>query len=647
MNGLKEQLPPPATVTIPGPDNGAEAVAINIQKPVIGREEVFKAAQTLEKYREGKANLQSRVIENEEWYKLRHWECVRRDKKQLKSGETERIQPVSAWLFNTIANKHADAMDNFPSANILPREEGDKNEAKVLTSILPVILDQNDFEGTYSAVWDDKLKSGTGIYGVFWDKALHNGLGDITVKCIDVLTLYWEPGITDIQASRNMFHTELVANDELVAMYPEAAGSLGGGLISVAHYNYDDKVDTSDKSVVVDWYYKKITPSGKQVLHYCKFINDKVLFATENDPAYAERGWYDHGDYPFVFDPLYSTKGTPFGFGYIDLAKSAQEYIDKGKRAVLMNMLANAKPRWLTSNERSLNEEEFANLEKDFIHIEGSVDEAHIRPVPQSPFSSAYLDIINGMVDELKETTGNRDISSGGTTSGVTAASAIAAMQEAGSKLSRDANKASYRVYKKVCKLVIELIRQFYDMPRRFRIIGERGAMEYATYDNRNIVPQAQPSVMGVDMGFRIPEFDIEVTAQKQSPYTKVAQNELALQFYKMGFFNPQMADQALACLDMMDFDRKDTLIRMISKNGTIMQKLMQYMQLAYALAMVARPDVAQQIATDMSAMGMPAQPVAMGGAGTDVSVGGEFKPEEAHGTKEARQRVADSTAPR
>ena len=646
MNGLYEQFPA-ATPPMGAAEAPAEHATVTIVKPVIGREEIFKATQELEKYRAARANLERRVIENEEWYKLRHWECVRRDSKKLKSSQEERVKPVSAWLFNTIANKHADAMDNYPLANILPREEGDKDEAKMLTSIVPVVLDQNDFEDTYSEIWDDKLHNGSGIYGVFFDKTLHNGLGDITVEDIDILTLYCEPGITDIQASRNVFHTELVANDVLVSMYPEVAGSLGGGLINVAHYNYDDTVETADKSVVVDWYYKKVLPNGRKVLHFCKFVNDKVLFATENEPEFAERGWYDHGEYPFVVDPLFRTKGTPFGFGYIDIAKSVQEYIDKGKRAVLMNMLANSKPRWLTSNERSLNEEEFADLERDFIHVEGSVDEAHIRPVPQSPFSTAYIEVINGMVDELKETTGNRDISSGGTTSGVTAASAIAAMQEAGSKLSRDANKASYRAYKKVCKLVIELIRQFYDMPRRFRIIGERGAMEYASYDNRGIVPQAQSSIMGVDMGFRIPEFDVEVTAQKQSPYTKVAQNELALQFYKMGFFNPQMSDQALACLDMMDFDRKDQIVQMISKNGTIMQKLIQYMQLAYALSMKARPDVAQQIAADMSAMGMSAQPAGIGGTNTDVSVGGEFEAEEAHGTKEARQRVADSTAPR
>ena len=118
---------------------------------VIGKEQVQQANLTLQKYKEGKANLEKRIVDNEQWYKLRHWECMR-DKK-------EDVQPTSAWLFNCIANKHADAMDNFPSPNILPREEGDKAEAEMLTSIIPVILDQSEFEQTYSDVTNYKLKT--------------------------------------------------------------------------------------------------------------------------------------------------------------------------------------------------------------------------------------------------------------------------------------------------------------------------------------------------------------------------------------------------------------------------------------------------------------------------------------------------------
>ena len=619
--------------------------ALRIAPPVkqaIGREQVRDAYQTLLKYKEGKANLEQRIVDNEQWYKLRHWECMR-DKKQD-------IQPTSAWLFNCIANKHADAMDNFPAPNILPREEGDKGEAEMLTSIVPVVLDQADFEQTYSDVWQYKLKSGTGVYGVFWDKSKMNGLGDISIKKIDLINLFWESGITDIQRSRNVFHVELADNDLLVQSYPQLSAKLGTSTLDINKYVYDDSVDTTNKSAVIDWYYKKFQ-NGKTVLHYVKFVNDEVLFATENDPNFAERGWYDHGQYPFIFDVLFPVEGTPAGFGYIDVGKDAQAYIDRGNQAIMANMLANAKPRHFIRNDGVVNEEEYADTSKDFIHVDGSLGQDSILPVQGKPLNDIYVSVLNNKIDELKETTGNRDISTGGTTSGVTAASAIAAMQEAGSKLSRDNNKAAYRSFRKLCLMVIELIRQFYDLPRCFRIMGENGAARYVQYSNAGIAPQQQGIEMGVDMGYRVPLFDIEVTAQKQSPYSKMSQNELALQFFGHGFFNPQMADQALACLDMMDFDRKQFIMQKISQNGGMYQQMLQMQQqmlmLAQMVDQMKGTNLAEQIAAGITGSTPP--PLTEGGATANVeeteALGGNEK-SEATNTKKARQRVAESTDP-
>ena len=613
--------------------NGAVDGFRALEQP-IGREAVHKATQILQKYKEGKANLERRIIDNEQWYKLRHWESMR------KSG-TNDVEPTSAWLFNCIANKHADAMDNFPSPNVLPREEGDKAEAEMLTSILPVILDQNDFEKTYDEVWNYKLKSGTGVYGVFWDSSKLNGLGDISIQKVDLINLFWESGITDIQKSRNLFHVELCDNDVLIGRYPQLQGKLGKSTIDIAKYVYDDSVDTSEKSVVVDWYYKKMNSQGKQVLHYCKYVNDEVLFATENDPNFAERGFYDHGRYPFEFDPLFRVEGTPAGFGYIDVGKSAQEYIDRGNQAIMQNMLSNARPRYFIRSDGSVNEKEYADMTKDFIHVDGNLGQDSVLPVSGKPLSDIYVQVINNKIDELKETTGNRDISTGGTTSGVTAASAIAAMQEAGSKLSRDSNKASYRVFRQICLMCIELIRQFYDLPRCFRIMGANGVARFVQYSNQGIVPQAQGMDFGMDMGMRIPLFDIEVTAQKQSPYSKMSQNELALQFYQAGFFNPAMADQALVCLDMMDFDRKEFIMQKISQNGGMLQQMMMLAQMVDAKG--GGGEITAGLAQQF---GIPVP----GASDTNVSdkeaLGGESGSGEAANTKKARQRVAESTSP-
>ena len=604
-------LPSPA---VAGVQDGFSALAARI-----GVEQIREANNTLQKYKQGKANLEQRIIDNEQWYKLRHWECMR-DKKQ-------QVQPTSAWLFNSLANKHADAMDNFPSPNILPREEGDKGEAEMLSSIIPVILEQNDFEETYDNVQDYRLKSGTGVYGIFWDNEKMNGLGDISILKADLINLFWEPGITDIQRSRHLFHVELADNDLLEQEYPQLRGKLSSSSIDLSKYVYDDTVDTSTKSAVVDWYYKK-RQNGRNVLHYCKYVNDVVLFATENDPEMAERGWYDHGQYPFVFDPLFSMEGTPCGFGYIDVGKDTQAYIDRANQAIMQNMLANAKPRHFIRSDGSVNEAEYADTTKDFIHVDGSLGQDSILPVQGKPLNNVYIQVLHDKIDELKETTGNRDISTGGTTSGVTAASAIAAMQEAGSKLSRDNNKASYRAFRKVVLMVIELIRQFYDLPRCFRIIGENGTARFVEYSNANLQPQMQGIEMGVDMGYRLPLFDVEITAQKASPYSKMSQNELALQFFGAGFFNPQMSDQALACLEMMDFDRKQGIMQRIAQNGMMYKAAMMMMQQKMA------PGVSGE--TEESAEETVEKTEALGGDG-----GGE-----AANTKKARQRVADSTSP-
>lgn len=632
----KEQAPPIAQ----GMAQGA------VVQP-IGKTQVEEAYQTLLKYKQGKANLEQKIVDNEQWYKIRHWECMRDPKND--------VQPASAWLFNCIANKHADAMDNFPSPNILPREEGDKGEAEMLSSIIPVVLDQNEFEQTYSDVWHYKLKSGTGVYGVFWDNTKLNGLGDISIRKVDLINLFWESGITDIQKSRNVFHVELADNDALVGAYPQLAGKLGESTLDINKYVYDDSVDTSNKSAVIDWYYKK-NQNGKTVLHYCKFVNDEVLFATENDPRFAERGWYDHGEFPFVFDVLFPVEGSPAGFGYIDIGKDPQTYIDRGNQAIMMNMLANAKPRHFIRTDGGVNEEEYADLSKDFVHVDGNLGQDSILPIQGKPLNDIYVTVVNNKIDELKETTGNRDISTGGTTSGVTAASAIAAMQEAGSKLSRDNSKSAYRAYRKMIVMVIELIRQFYDMPRCFRIMGENGAERFIQYSNANIQAQPITTEFGVEMGGRKPLFDIEVTAQKQSPYSKMSQNELALQFYQVGFFNPQMADQALACLEMMDFDRKQFIMQRISQNGTMYQQLLMMQQQMLAMAQIVDKhegsNLAEQIAAGITG-GVAPSPIG-GAGGTPASdnvkhteaLGGKEGEKESHVTEKARQRVAESTDP-
>ena len=530
----------------------------------IGAAEVRAAAEVLRRYRLGKQNLDRRIIDNEQFWKLRHWEQM---DKAGEGGRREDIRPASGWLVNCILSKHADAMDCYPEPTVLPREPNDRREAEELSRILPVILKNNRFKKAYSQAWWNKLKSGCAVYGVFWDGDKLHGLGDVSIRSMDVLNLFWEPGVQDIQESENFFCTELVPNRRLEREYPQLEGKLGRSGVQVSRYLYDDKVDTSEQSLVVDWYYHT-EQEGRQVLQYCKFVGEEVLYATENDPEMAERGWYDHGKYPFVFDVLFPEEGTPAGFGYIDLCKDAQEQIDLMNNAILKNTLAAATPRWFIRNDGAINEEEYLDWTAPFVHTNASLGQDAILPVTVSGLNDVYVACLNNKITELKEVSGNRDVANGGTVSGVTAASAIAAMQEQAGKLSRDQIQGAYRAFRAEMLLVIELMREFYDAPRCFRISGGFGADGFVSFDNRGLRPQPQGSDFGVDLGARTPLFDIQVHAQRQNAYSKAVYNELGLQLYQLGFFNPEMASQALQCLEIMDFQGRDAVMGRIARQA-------------------------------------------------------------------------------
>ena len=627
-------------------------------KPKIDAEAVIKATQILQDYKKGKARLEQKIIRNEEFWKLRQWNFAN-------EGNTKDT-PSTAWLWSCIQSRYSDAMDSYPTCNFQPRQSDDKAEAIKLSAIVPVILEQNRYEDVYSDIVWYTLKHGGSIQGIFWDGSKHNGLGDIAIKKIDFINFFWEPGITDIQESQNIFNTELVDNNLLEQRYPQCVGKLGGQNITLAKYLYDDNVDTSKKSVVIDWYYHTYV-KGKKVLQYVKYVNDIVLYATENeitapekvvidpetnipitielDKPLAEKGFYDHGLYPFVTMALYPVEGSICGYGLTDIGRDTQLQIDMLSKAIVNNALSGATPRYFVRDDGSINLDEFEDLTKQFVHVEGNIGEENIRPIDHKPLDGIYVNYLTQKIDELKYVTSNQDVNNGVAPSGVTSASGIAALQESQGKNARSSNKTFHRAFRDVCYQIVELMRQFYDVPRTFRINPDGMREQFIPYDNSGLKPQAQMT-MGMDMGLRLPEFDIDITSEKANPYKKMEINDLALSFYNSGFFNPQMTDQALACLGMMDFTKKDEVMQKISENGTLAEMLLLYQQMALKFANQIDPALGQEVANQiLSQGGQPIpQDIGMTSEGKGIGDANHDGNTEHPFVEKAREGARDST---
>ena len=515
---------------------------------VIKAEFFGKIRECFRFYKEHKQQYDRRIIDNNNWYKSRY----------MSDPDSNIPEPATPYLFNVIANKHADAMDNYPEPNILERSEGDRQLAEKLTKILPMQLDICDFKKTYSRAWWYKLKNGASCYGVFFNPTLNNGAGDIDIKKIDLLNLFWEPGITDIQDSRFVFLTALVDNAELKLKYPEHADKFTGSA-AIEAMTYDDMQNTKnndalkDKSVVVDCYYKK-SRGNRTTVELIKFYDDTILAASEDT---GENGIYDHGMYPFVFDVLYPDEDSPVGFGLVDIVKNPQLYIDKLDSIISKNALISGKTRFMIKDNGGLNEYELTDLNSDIIHVAGSVGDENIRELQANPLHNFIIEHRQNKILELKEIAGNRDFQQGGTSGGVTAYSAIVALQQAGEKLARDMLIESYNSFKSIVYLCIELMRQFYNAPRSYRINCENGSCEYISFTGRELNRSGYPG----GEHYHPVEFDVSVSGEKNNPYSRIAQNQTLTELWQMGVFNPDQAESAILLLESMHLDGKEKLI--------------------------------------------------------------------------------------
>lgn len=495
-------------------------------------------------YRASLSGFREQVKQSRLWFKQQQTEY-----KSVTEAGAGRPQSHSGHIFNAIQYKHADLMDNYPAANILPREPKDEESAKVLTEIVPFILERCAFKRTYDLNLYNKLISGTAAYGVFFNPDAEGGRGDIEVKDVELLNLTWQPDAVSLSESKYIFYDTFMDAEDFCAVYDNLEG------VSM-QMQYDEQKELAGEDayrtvVITDAYYKKLEKDGRRILHFARFSGSRVLFSSEDEGKQFQNGFYAHGEYPFIFDLLNPVPGELTGLGIVDVAKDMQAYIDRLDEAINRKCLICAQDRYFFSENSGVNEDEFLDVSRPLVHVRGSLDETRAAPLNVAQLPHYIVEHRNNKIAELKEITGNRDFSQGGSSGGVTAASAITALQTASDKLVRDAVTFSYIAFEKIVRLVVELIREFYDEPRIFRVVGDDGRNVYRSVSSGELFAGNEQSV-----------FDISLSVEKNNPYQRATHNQLILELNNAGLLNPDNFENASFILKNLNFDGKDKLIR-------------------------------------------------------------------------------------
>lgn len=615
----------------------------------ITTQDIERARSKLDAFKAAKSGLNQTIRFNEDWYRQRHMEYMNSSvlgkntmegdsEPNSKNGET--VEPTSAFLFSSIRNYHADYMDSFPRCNILPREPSDKIEAAKLTMIMPVLLDRIKFEAVYSRSGWTKAIQGWTVYTVTWDKEADNGRGDISIGRAKLLNLYWDMEVDQLEDSSDVFYLHERDLDELIKEYPKYKDSLKADAGETEKHDDVRVGAVPTKTTVVDWYYKRKNKEGKRVLHLCQFVGDVILYASENESSLSERGLYDHGKYPFVVDVLYPLEDALHGFGLIAVGSNKQAYIDILSKAIMKNALWKTNPRYFVRDGKGFNADDFLDLRKTIVEVEGSGDlNEDVVPIQAPVIDGTAISLKESMEDDIRETTNLREASTGSAPGGVTAASGIAALQEADAKTSRDSNRTTFRAFREIVTLVIELIRQFYTDEHYFRVTNEEtGQMEYIAVDN---------SAMGSGRDSAL--FDLSISTEKNSSYSRLAQNELALSFFNAGFFNPNLASSVIPCLKMMDFDGKEEVLGMVEENDQRQQLMQALVEYALSIAQGFDQMLAERGVQSNETANVVALAEQVMGATASGTSGRATVPElsgESSVTKKAREETASAASP-
>lgn len=521
----------------------------------------------------------ARIDDNERMYHGNHWEGMADPVKRR--GDKHAPKPTTPIITSTIENLKADLSDEFPEAVIVPDNPNDTVLAKILTVVLNQELDASGWEGEYDKIIQDVLNCGWCPIEVGYDPFSNSGVGGAYVRYVVNKNWMCDPTTANLQDGRAVFKMERKPLDWFVQRYPDHAPYMKGddNLVDFHHDDFEAPTSpTRDNYVrlIEAWFRVYDREAKKYRVHFVKVAGGVVL---ENSAIEKPEGYYEHGLYPFVICRLFHEKGSALGFGITDLFKDANRFSDKLDQILLLNAYRASRPRLLVQ-KGLVDLDEALDYANEVIEVDGA-PAAVATWQPTQPLPSYIMQYIQLIRSTIKEESGSNDQSRGGTPSGVTAASAISALQDMATKRSRMEARVVHYAFKECVRMVLSVLREFDVVPRQVAVTID-GVQNLFPFDRRSL-----KKLMNASDGLPIEHY-VSVKTARQTKYSRMSHNELWLQMLQTlgGQVDPVIMFEGL------EYDEKEQLLDNIrrAQSGGMMALQQQVAQ----LSQVAQQQAAQ-----------------------------------------------------
>ena len=508
------------------------------------------------------ATERARMEHNEKLYHAKHWD------EQKNKGNPLDPKPATPIIFSTIENIKADLAGKTPTGTIKPENTEDQDLARALTKICQQDLEASDWGNSSMDLYGDLLVIGWCVMEVGFDTDAMNGVGCAYIRRVAPFAFMCDPCSENLQDGRACFKSGTRTKEWFRQHYPNDYDKISYAPVKPEEYNPDSGVKpfnilNEEQEIIEAWVKIYDAEEKRASVHMIKLAGDYVL---EVSTEIKREGYYMHGQYPFVLTALYPVNGTPFGYGIPDMHEASQMYSDKLDQIVLKNAFLASRNKLLVTDASGFDPDDLRDWSKD-VHKGESL--SGITWMQTAPLPSYILDYMTLMRANIKTESGANDQSRGQTGGGVTAASAIAALQQMATKRSAMHSQRFHAKFKQAYRMLLDVEREFAQSERKvvFMSHGSPKEMRVTPRDFSKIGDDGKPI-----------EYHIVIETSDETQYSKIANNELALQVGTM--FRDTI--DPIAVLYMMDFPEKDLVIETIqdARNSQLIQMQAQIQEL-------------------------------------------------------------------
>lgn len=454
------------------------------------------------------------------------------DPKQDEGGRNRRQDKKTIQLQtlkSTFNNCVADQMDNMPEALMLPETKELEEVAEDLTDVVRFVMARNNYESLHRRRVEDCFCTGTSVTQVAWDKDMDGGKGNVAVIRWPIEAFLWDPAAENIQDARALFKVSWHPLSWYEQHYPDQHSDIGADWaeyngLGVPEAQEMDQPGDEDRAMLLEYWYRLYDAKKRRYTINVAYLAGGVLLEDFKDV-------YKHGMYPFVLDVYTPIEGLPVGDGLIQECAPMMRYVNRYASYIDMNLRMSSKGRLLVDRNAGIDKDALIDWENDL--VEGDrIDPSALQWLQNQPFSGAATQQMLQLQTDIKQDSGQNQFTRGETAGGVTAATAINALQEAGGKITRLRTNVLNQGFKFIVEQVMWLINQFYDSDRVLFITGRdenpEGRREVNADPNRLFGTRSKNGALPP------PPYTVQVQVQRRNPLRQQAQNDLFLQAYSM-----------------------------------------------------------------------------------------------------------------